>query len=628
MVMTTQALHQERRDDFQQLVRRWDRRLRLQQIFTWLPRCLLPGLLVGILIGVISRLRPWLLGTQILTVTGVLLVVGLVVMILAVGLWPRPLLAAARRFDVLFGLRERISTALELMDGRIHANDELTTLQVNDAWETAQSVQAGQQLATVWNRREWGIAVGLALLVVALALLPNPQAQAVVDKSAQETALESAREELQAITQEVAADPALNPEEREQLLEALQASSETLKEPDVTTEEAFAALSDAKAALENQASQMNEQQQAQQASLNAANESLKDFQTAEAAAQSQQTGQPQTQTIPLLNTLAQQLQNMTTEQQQALGQALQQAAQDLQQTNPQAAQALQQAAQQLQQGNQSAAQQALQQAAEQLQQDAQAAQNQQNSAQQLSQAAQDMQSTANEVSQQGEQNGQNQQGQQQQNQPSGQQGQQGQDGQQGQSAQQAQSQQGQQGQDGQQGQNGQQGQIGQQGQSGQAGQSALPAQGAQQGQQLGNAATSGANSSGAGDQQGGSGSEGTSGQQTGQVPQTNAPDGQGQGQFDSIYAPQRIGGSGGPEVQLDPNSSNSPVEEGNFSENPTGNVTVPYNQVFSDYSNAANQALQSDYIPLGLRDVVRDYFSSLEPGQGNGQSGNTNSPGR
>jgi hypothetical protein len=42
---------------------------------------------------------------------------------------------------------------------------------------------------------------------------------------------------------------------------------------------------------------------------------------------------------------------------------------------------------------------------------------------------------------------------------------------------------------------------------------------------------------------------------------------------------------------------------------------VPYNEVFSDYSEAANRALDQDYIPLGLRDVVRDYFSSLEPGQ-------------
>ena len=41
------------------------------------------------------------------------------------------------------------------MDGT-HANDELTSLQVNDAWDTAQSVQAGNYFAPIWNRREWG----------------------------------------------------------------------------------------------------------------------------------------------------------------------------------------------------------------------------------------------------------------------------------------------------------------------------------------------------------------------------------------------------------------------------------------------------------------------------------------
>jgi len=55
-----------------------------------------------------------------------------------------------------------------------------------------------------------------------------------------------------------------------------------------------------------------------------------------------------------------------------------------------------------------------------------------------------------------------------------------------------------------------------------------------------------------------------------------------------------------------------PVTEGEFSQNPTGQTTVPYDQVYQDYSDAANRALESDYIPLGLRDVVRDYFSALE----------------
>jgi hypothetical protein len=40
---------------------------------------------------------------------------------------------------------------------------------------------------------------------------------------------------------------------------------------------------------------------------------------------------------------------------------------------------------------------------------------------------------------------------------------------------------------------------------------------------------------------------------------------------------------------------------------------VPYDQVFGDYRDAAYQALDEDYVPLGLRDTIRDYFSSLEP---------------
>jgi hypothetical protein len=92
-------------------------------------------------------------------------------------------------------------------------------------------------------------------------------------------------------------------------------------------------------------------------------------------------------------------------------------------------------------------------------------------------------------------------------------------------------------------------------------------------------------------------------------------DGTGEGEFSPIYAPQRAGGEGGPELFLEPDNSDVPLQDGEFTENPRGQALVPYNQVFSDYSNAANRALESDYIPLGLRDVVHDYFTSLEPGQ-------------
>lgn len=620
--MATQSLFHEQQVALHGLVQHWDRRLRTQQLSLWLPRCLLPGLVVGIIIAVTSRLRPWLLSREILIITGVLLVAGLVAMILAVWLWPRPRLAAARRFDLLFGLQERVSTALELIDGRIHSNTELTALQVGDAWTNAQQVRAGEHLPMIWRWREWAAVVILAAMLVGLILFPNPQAEAIAAETEQTVALDNARDELQQITQDIAADPALTSEERQELLEALEASMDTLRQPDVTLEEAFATLSDAQAALEDQAEQFDSQQQAQQAAMEAAGQSLSELQPADQSAPGQTT-----LPIPTLNNLSQNLANMSQAQLQQATQALQQAAQALQQTNPEAAQALQQAAQNIQQGNLSQAQQQLQQAAQSLEQQQQQAQGEQNSAQQLSQAAQSVQQAANQVgqqNQQGQQGTQNQQGQQGQNASQNQQGQQGTQNQQGQNA--SQNQQGQQGQQSS-GQNGQQ--ASQQGQSGQAGQQGqgsqqqgANAQSGSQGGQTGQQSqqTSGTGS-GAGDNPGDAGGQPGSSQPGGQTAQNNNPDGEGQGQFDPVYAPQRIGGQGDEQIQLDPNASSDPIAEGNFSENPSGDASVPYNQVFSDYSNAANQALESDYIPLGLRDVVRDYFSSLEPGQ----NGNNNS---
>jgi hypothetical protein len=44
-----------------------------------------------------------------------------------------------------------------------------------------------------------------------------------------------------------------------------------------------------------------------------------------------------------------------------------------------------------------------------------------------------------------------------------------------------------------------------------------------------------------------------------------------------------------------------------------GEALVPYSEVFYDYLDAANQAIEQSYIPSGLKDYVRDYFSQLEP---------------
>jgi hypothetical protein len=687
--MATQAIYQERRGELNQLVRGWDRRLRLQQLFTWLPRCLLPGLAIGIVIALISRLRPWLVSGQILLATGILLVLGLVAMLAVVWVWPRPGLVAARRFDRLFGLQERVSTALELIDGRIHADEELLSLQIDDAWKMASAVRPAESLPLTWRWREWGGILVLAVILIVLLVIPNPQEAKIAQDTAQRAAIDAAADQLRQITEDVAADASLEPEDREQLLQTLQTSTNVLQQENVTPEEAFASLSDAQGALQEKADDLNQQANAGQSGLQAASDALKNFQSPDQQPQNGSEG-----VSSALNNMMEDIPTMTQQQQQEAANSLEQAAQALQESNPDASQAMQQASNSLQgqNGDTSAAQQSLGQASDSIQQAQQQQQSQQASAQQMSQSAQDLQNSANQVSQpsqqnqqqsqngqdsqngqqgnqgqNGQQNQQNQQNSQNSQQPnqnqSNQQPQQGQNNQQnqnnqqgqpGQQGQQGQPQQGQpnqsgqeQGQPGQQGQDGQgqQGQSGNQsgdqgqqpGQTGQSGQSNQQGQPGQNGQQAGsssaqpqgspNGQTGSAAGAGAGDGAGDQGQDSQSGvpSQGGQIPQDNNPDGQGQGQYDPIYAPQRIGGQSDQQVQLNGDASSSPVKEGEFSQNPDGNVSVPYDQVFSDYSNAANRALESDYIPLGLRDVVRDYFSSLEPGQG---SGNTNNPNR
>ena len=44
-----------------------------------------------------------------------------------------------------------------------------------------------------------------------------------------------------------------------------------------------------------------------------------------------------------------------------------------------------------------------------------------------------------------------------------------------------------------------------------------------------------------------------------------------------------------------------------------GTASVPYRDVYAGYAAQAGAALEGSYIPLGLKQYVRDYFSSLEP---------------
>ena len=119
---------------------------------------------------------------------------------------------------------------------------------------------------------------------------------------------------------------------------------------------------------------------------------------------------------------------------------------------------------------------------------------------------------------------------------------------------------------------------------------------------------------GAGDEQS-TGQTSSSGSQSMGENQSNNADGQGErGRDELIYAPRRLGGPlSGEESFLQSDDPNAPIIQGEFAQNPIGSASVPYSSVFGSYANAASQALENGYVPLGLRDLIRSYFSSLEP---------------
>ncbi|MCS6911436.1 MAG: hypothetical protein NZM11_12850, partial [Anaerolineales bacterium] len=107
------------------------------------------------------------------------------------------------------------------------------------------------------------------------------------------------------------------------------------------------------------------------------------------------------------------------------------------------------------------------------------------------------------------------------------------------------------------------------------------------------------------------------GGQAGGTGWSTGPSDGGERTYEPIYSPYRLGGSGGPDAALPNRGGGNPGDEviGQGPTNPqnSGEVRVPYNRVFNDYRNNAYSAIERGDYPPELRDVVKDYFSSLEP---------------
>lgn len=546
-------------DELREHITAWSRRARLQRSLALLFFGLACGLGIALLIALASRAFPIMATSTVVVLAVTLAAAGT----LAAFAWPwlrsartQPI-EWARRFDRAFGLQERVSTALEIAEGDINTQSELLrNTQRRDTARSLEDVDAKKLLPFKLSRRDALVSLLFVIALVVALALPNPQQQILAQREELRRTITQQIQQMEQARQAIQ-QSALSDEQKKLAMDALDDARRTLEDPNTTPEEALAAINEAQATLDA----LNDEAARQQAEdLQRAGESLSPDELTNnlSNALSNQDFQRAAEEMRNLGNDNQSGQPLNEEQMQRAANQLDQLARGVQNSDPQLAQQMRDAAQQMREGNSQQAQQSLEQAAQSMQQ----TQQQSAASQALDNAQQRAEAARQAIAEQASQQQQSQ-------------GQQAGAPQQGQMSQQA----------------GQQNQQGQQGQQG----AAIPGENPQAGSQQSSAVAS----------------------QSGQPSQGDSRKSDDFGSSDEVYAPQRLGSDGTQVVLPDSQGQAAPNAQGRPNTAPGGNSTVPYEQVYGDYSQAADDAIQTGQVPAEMRDYVRDYFSSLDPRQQN-----------
>lgn len=518
------------------------------------------GLGFTVLLLIAGRFFPLLPSLSLLAIGLSLTVFAAVIGQLWVWLRPLSVRMVARLGDARLGLDERLTTALELLEGRLDTSAELRQAQLADALEHVRQAPVAAAFPVLERRQSARVGGVFAALIAVLALLtwlPNPQNAVLQQRHQLDETLKTEIAQIEQLQTDLSAqvDP-VQAQKIEPLTDTLAELLDKLEQAraDHSAGEALAALSAAKESL----AQMESAQQPAAQSLQSVADALaqSDSTTAQQMAEALQNGDAR----QAADALSQAGQSATGTEAQSLAEALSQAAQaaaadgnsELAQNLQQAAAALQQAAAD---GQSSSAQQALQQAAAQLADTGAEAQTAAQAAQALANIQQAQQLLAQQTGNGG------------------------------------------------------------QGENQQAGTGS-----GQQGTGAGAAANQSGGEPGSGSGRGepGSGNDGlySVNGANGIIPTDNGASQNRVEDYSSVFAPAHIGGEGGEFVRPEPQNPGGGVDVGEVPGNPNrdaGSATVPYTEVYRQYSNQANAALQNDAIPLSMKDYVRQYFGALEP---------------
>ncbi|MBN1303100.1 MAG: hypothetical protein JXA13_01600 [Anaerolineales bacterium] len=335
----------------------WIRWRRTRQGAAWSVRGLLLGLVLALLLGIPSVLQARLLRTEfallvVLLPAGVTLFAGL-----AAVIWPVDSRQAARRFDIVFHLDERVSTALEIGQPGSNDPDSILHKQLRDALSAAERVDPYRQYRLPFLKLESLLC--LVLVLVSLLFFFQGEAWFQAAQLARALQAETAEqaEAIEEILTETEENPNLTESQIRQLSQPLQEALQGLEESQ-TMAGSIAALNSSRQKLE--ALSDPQSQQLSQA-LRTTGQQL--------AGQEGSPLQPIGQNLAEGDFIAAAAElanldpdSLNSAENQALAGQLQQMAESLASSNPELASRLNQAAQALQNGDPDAARQALAQA--------------------------------------------------------------------------------------------------------------------------------------------------------------------------------------------------------------------------------------------------------------------------
>lgn len=492
--------------------------------------------------------------------------------------WVVPPDKAARFYDRQFLLKERLSTAVENdlpsesvpTVERKPSEPTLIQLQLEDTIRAAHNIDQKKGYPLKVPIREIILALILSALVLLIWQRGEPYFKAAQQFRRTQEAIAAEAEKIEALITQIDQNPELTEAEKQALIEPLQDTLNQLSETK-SLEEAVSALDEAEKTLREIAEGPGSNEQLQ--ALEEAGEALAE--AGEGPLQSVAEALADGNLAEAAENLSEiDLEALSEEERAELAEQLSSAAETLEETNPELAGQLQEASEAIQQDDLATAQEALQTAAESLENAAQqAAQSQAASEaadalsdgqEQLADAGQDAAQTADgtEIS-----SGENTTGD----------------------------------------------PVAGNGEQGNPGTDPVENDSSNQGDGPGNG-EQGENGTGAG--QGESDGSGTDGQQAGEtiISQGNDPGDGGERGYVPI-TPEGLERQDGDTITLPPSGleGENTVGQGDSGTGEEGASSVPYEDIFSIYQDAAYEAIEAGDIPLELRVLIREYFSSLEP---------------